>query len=460
MSARHVVVIGAGPAGLAAAHAASGSARVTVLDSSDVAGGQFWRHPPADLAVPSASALHHQWPTFERLTSELADRDVELVTSAQVWSIEPGPVLHVLVGPPDAADRESRTYRPDALVIATGAHDRTLPFPGWTLPGVFTAGAAQALAKGEGVAIGRRVVIAGAGPFLLPVAEAVASTGGTVVGVYEAARTGSLARGWLPRPWGLVPMAGKAGELAGYAAGLAKHRTPYRLGHAVIAAHGGGRVEAVTVAKLRSDWSVVPGSERRIEADAVAVGHGFTPRLEAAIAVGCELTPDRFVRVDDQQRTSAPGVYAAGEVTGIGGVDAALAEGAIAGAAASGGAVSRAAVRRRNRTRDFAGRIEAAHGIRSGWTSWLDDATVVCRCEEVTAGTLRRVASETDTTSLRSLKLTTRAGLGICQGRICGRTVEAMLGTTGPVVDRRPIFVPVRLAQLGHLDHPTEGTTQ
>ena len=459
MSARHVVVIGAGPAGLAAARAASGAARVTVLDSSDVTGGQFWRHPPVELEAGS-TALHHRWSVYEQLTSDLEVEDVEIVTSAQVWSIEPGPVLHVLIGAPDEADRESRTYTPDALVIATGAHDRTLPFPGWTLPGVFTAGAAQALAKGEGVAIGRRVVVSGAGPFLLPVAEAVASTGARVVGVYEAARTGSLARGWLPRPWGLVPMAGKAGELAGYVAGLVKQRTPYRLGHAVVAAHGDGRVEAVTVARLRRDWSVVPGSERRIDADAVAVGHGFTPRLEAAIAAGCELTADRFVQVDGQQRTSAPGVYAAGEVTGIGGVEAALAEGAVAGLAAAGGTATASATRRVARTRDFAARIEAAHGIRPEWTSWLDDTAVVCRCEEVTAWTLRRVASQTATTSLRSLKLTTRAGLGICQGRICGRTVEALLGTTGAVADRRPIFVPVRIAQLGRPDHPTEGTTQ
>jgi NADPH-dependent 2,4-dienoyl-CoA reductase/sulfur reductase-like enzyme len=397
----------------------------------------------------------------------LVERGVEVVTSAQVWSIEQselGPVLHVLVGAPDAADRQARSYRPDALVVATGAHDRALPFPGWTLPGVFTAGAAQALAKGEGVRIGARVVVAGAGPFLLPVATAVASTGARVVGVFEAARPRSLARGWLPQPWKLLPMAAKATELGGYAAGFAGHRIPYRLGHAVVAAHGDRRVEAVTVARLTADWSVVPGTERRIEVDAVAVGHGFTPRLEAAIAAGCELTAGRFVRVDDQQRTSAPGVYAAGEVTGIGGVDAALAEGAVAGAAASGREPSAAVRRRRTRAREFAERIEAAHGIRPGWTSWLDDGTTVCRCEDVTTGALRRVAEQTSTTSLRSLKLTTRAGLGLCQGRVCGRTVEALLGTTGPVVDRRPIFAPVRLGQFAEPARSqtttTEGTTQ
>jgi NADPH-dependent 2,4-dienoyl-CoA reductase/sulfur reductase-like enzyme len=220
-----------------------------------------------------------------------------------------------------------------------------------------------------------------------------------------------------------------------------------------------GSAVGVTIARLAADWSIVPGSERELDADAVAVGHGFTPRLEAAIAAGCELTPERFVRVDGEQATSVPGVYAAGEVTGIGGVEAALAEGGIAGAAASITPSRPGARRHRDRTRAFASRIEAAHGVRPGWTTWLRDDTLVCRCEEVTAGALRRIAIGTATTSLRSLKLTTRAGLGICQGRVCGRSVEAILGTTGTTVDRRPIFVPVRLGQLAGMDHPTEGTT-
>lgn len=454
MTARHVVVVGAGPAGLAAARAAAEQgARVTLLDSSDQTGGQYWRHPGG--GAPVDQRLQHRWSLYETLREAAhRHRDVELVTGAQVWAAEQhddGPRLHVLVGPPDGMDRTALTLRPDAVVVATGAHDRTLPFPGWDLPGVVTAGAAQALAKGDGVAVGRRVVVAGAGPFLLPVAATLAQVGSRVLGVHEASTVSSLARGWLPQPWRLAASGGKAAELAGYVAGHLRHRIPYRTGQSVVAAHGDGRVEAVTIARLDARWSPVPGSERLVEVDAVCVSHGFTPRLELAIAVGAGLTPGGFVAVDDRQRTTATAVWAAGEVTGIGGVDAALAEGWLAGHDAAGGAARGPALTRgrsrRRATTEFTARIEAAHGIRTGWVDWLRDDTLVCRCEEVTVGRLRTAVEVTGSCDPVSVKLTSRAGLGICQGRVCGGAVAALIGSSAPM-QARPIVTPVRLGEL------------
>ena len=525
-----VLVIGAGPAGLAAATSARArGASVTLLDSSDQLGGQYWRHLPPSRPSRSEHTLHHGWSTFQSLRAGLElDDGCRIITSAQVWAIEqsafpeshqavfpeevaqrppafpeevaqrlpafpeevaqrpsrrdaaPGSSschfesltdrarVHVLLGEPDGTGRERVSFSPHAIVLATGAHDRTLPFPGWDLPGVFTGGGAQALAKGERLAVGRRVIVAGAGPFLLPVAASLAKTGSTVVGVFEANRAAALVRGWLPRPWQVLPAAGKGVELAGYLAGQLRHHIPYRLGRAVIAAHGTDHVESVTVASVAADWTPIAGTERTIDIDAVCVSHGFTPRLELAIAAGCALTADRFVRVDDDQCTTVPGVYAAGEITGIGGVDLALAEGQIAGYAAAGGEAAdrelRVAVRRRRVFRGFAARIEAAHGIRSGWRAWLTEDTVVCRCEEVGYGRLCRTAASTQSQSLRALGLSTRAGLGICQGRICGRTVEELLAaasptgalTDGTLTDRRPIASPIRIGELAgqRTDHP------
>jgi NADPH-dependent 2,4-dienoyl-CoA reductase/sulfur reductase-like enzyme len=466
---RDVVVVGAGPAGLAAARAAaSAGARVTLLDAADGLGGQYWRHLPPERPAGREGLLHHKWAVFGELADALrAHPAVTVLPSAQVWSLERhdgGVRLNVLVGEPDGEGREALVLEPDALVLATGAHDRTLPFPGWQLPGVYSAGAAQALAKGERVAVGRRVVVAGAGPFLLPVASSLLQTGATVVGVHEAGRIGSLARGWLNRPWELAGATGKAGELAGYVSDLARHRVPWRPGEAVVAAHGDGQVEAVTVARLDDSWAPVAGTERQVEADAVCVSHGFTPRLELAIAAGCDLSPGRFVLIDDHQATSVLGVWAAGEITGIGGADAALAEGTVAGTAAAGGdtgtGTARAAGRARSRARGFAARIEAAHGIRAGWTGWLRDDTVVCRCEETTYGRVREVVELTGSHEARSVKLTSRAGLGPCQARMCGRTLQELLDGTGarsdatPTVDRRPLVVPVRLGDLAALPAP------
>ena len=468
---RSVVIIGAGPAGLAAAHSAStAGATVVLLDASDALGGQFWRHLPDSRPSRNEKFLHHGWAKFRELSTALeSDEHVRIVRGAHVWAIDTldGVKVHAVIGEPDGAARTHESFTPDALILATGAHDRTLPFPGWDLPGVFTGGAAQALAKGERLAVGERVLVAGAGPFLLPVAQSLVRAGSKVVGVLEANRLSHLARGWSSKPWQLVGAAGKGGELAGYVAGQVRHRIPYRMGHAVIAAHGTHRVESVTTARLNADWKPIRGTERTVSVDAVCVSHGFTPRLELAMAAGCDVTKDRFVQVDGRQSTSIDGVFAAGEITGIGGVDLALAEGEIAGhcaatAAATGQKATaahsapRSALRRRTVFTGFAQRIEAAHGIRPGWSGWLEDSTVICRCEEVTLGEIRTTGKRTESQSLRSLKLSTRAGLGICQGRVCGRTVEALLSAFAPEgslnddasSDRRPIATPLRIGEL------------
>ncbi|MDT0158825.1 FAD-dependent oxidoreductase [Microbacterium sp. ARD32] len=447
-----IVVIGAGPAGLAAAASASqAGADVVIVDEGERPGGQFWRHHPGF----TDARLQHQLGRFADLQRAL--EGVRMLSSASVWRVEAGAPLrvHALVGPVDAPQRQGETLEADAVVLATGAHDRVLPVPGWTLPGVTSAGAVQALAKRDGIALGARTVVAGAGPFLLPVAQSVAILGGEVAEVVEAASAGMIARGWGTRPWEMAAAAGKAGELVSYLSTLTATRTPYRLGSAVTRIHGTSCVEAVTVQRIDRDWRPIDGTSRTVECDAVALGHGFTPRLEAAIQFGCELTGDRFVRVDSQQRTSIPGVHAAGEITGIGGADAALAEGAIAGLAAAGVPEAdlryRMPLRSRRRMRAFAERLKT-HGIRPGWTAWLDDDTIVCRCEATTRAALLEYADA----SARGLRLATRAGLGPCQGRTCGRSVEDIAGAAhGIGFDRRPVLSSVRIGELAALRSST-----
>ncbi|WP_455359553.1 FAD-dependent oxidoreductase [Streptomyces sp. SYSU K21746] len=491
MKRRHVAVVGAGPAGLAAAHTALGAgAEVTLIDAEEQPGGQYHRTLSDACGAEHPERLQHDWPAFERRRRQvLGHPRCTWWSQTVVWALEqpapgePGaPRVHVLHGPADGTARQRREIVPDTLVLATGAHDRVLPFPGWDLPGVYTAGAAQALAKGERVVVGDRVVVAGSGPFLLPVAASLLEAGSRVLEILEANGPATMARGWSRRPWEL---AGKTGELAAYAGALARHRVPFRVGRAVVEARGDGRVEEVVSARLRPDWSVVPGSERTTSVDALCVAHGFSPQLELATAAGCDLHRaygGEFVEVDDDQRTSRPAVYAAGEITGVAGAPAARAEGALAGWFAAGGEPTASGLaplrRRRHRGRAFAERLAAAHPIGAAWPGWLRPETVICRCEETDYASLCRAAAEAAGSGSRAAKLATRAGLGPCQGRMCGPTVAELTArlrgapTPGPVdgspgegsVDglppmsphRRPIAQPIRLGELAAPCEPAD----
>lgn len=403
-----LAVIGAGPAGIAAAAtAAAAGLSVALVDAAARIGGQFHRHS-ADAEPPAAV----------RGLGDLAG--IDHLAEHRVWAVAragDGFAVHALVG---ERSPSAITVHARSLLIATGGYDRQLPFPGWDLPGVLTAGGAQAVLKGDGVLPGRRVVVAGSGPFLLPVAAGLAAAGSRVVGVCEAARPTRFAR-HLPAVAGNP---GKLLEAAGYHAALLRRRVPYRTGRAVVAAHGDGRLEAVTVAALDRSGAVVRGGERRVECDALAIGYGFTPQLELLVQLGCATRTDAdgslVAEVDAAQRTSQPGVYAAGEVTGVGGAELARVEGELAGLAASGRAGPARLLRRRAALRRFAAALHDVYRPPTGWPAWLGDDTVVCRCEEVPAARLLHAVRVLGATDARSVKLLTRAGMGRCQGRICG----------------------------------------
>ena len=413
-----IAVLGAGPAGLAAGAAARrAGARVVVLDSGSRPGGQYWRHRDGRNPIPASLRQ-------------------DILPGHAVWHVEPtgdGFTIHTSAGSVGAR----------VVVIATGAYDRQLPFPGWTLPGVFTAGGAQAVLKEHGVPVGQRVVVAGTGPFLLPVA---AGLGERVVGVFEAGSPLGFAR----HPFAVVRNPGKLVEGARYL------RVPLHTRTAVVAAHGDDRVRAVTVAKLDRDWR--PVAEREIECDAVAVGYGFTPQVELPLQLGCDTRLDgdgSLVATADQwQRASVPGVYLAGEVCGVGGAQLSVVEGAIAGAHAAGARPVRRLLRRRAALRAFAAAMHDTYRVRGGWTT---DDTIVCRCEEVSVGEVRRSVVDLGATDPRGAKLLARPGMGLCQGRVCGYATACLVAAAcGRLVTAddlrgmaaRPIAAPVTLGNV------------
>ncbi|MEU2509521.1 NAD(P)/FAD-dependent oxidoreductase [Streptomyces sp. NPDC007863] len=448
-----LAVVGAGPAGLAAAVTAAALGRtVTLLDAGAGPGGQYYRHPDPALGATRPQALHHDWAAFAGREAELRAYEragrIRYLANRQVWSVTGSGTDWTVHSRTD--DRAGRPVRARAVLLATGAYERQLPFPGWTLPGVVGAGGAQAMLKSGLVLPGRRVVVAGSGPLLLAVAASLAAAGARVPAVVEAAGYGAYAR----HTGTLLRNPAKLAEGALYGGALLRHQVRPLLRHAVVEAHGTDRVEAVTVARLDRDWRPVPGTGRRVPCDALAVGHGLVPELSLATALGCATRTaadgTAALVLTPALRTSVPGVWAAGETGGVGGAPLALTEGEIAAHSIAGRAVPAALARRRARLRAFADAMGAAHRPGAGWTGWLREETAVCRCEEVPAGRVREAVEELGATDARTVKLLTRAGMGWCQGRMCGPAVAALAGGE-PAADRRPLACPVRLGELAEL---------
>ncbi|MEU1474112.1 FAD-dependent oxidoreductase [Streptomyces sp. NPDC005760] len=456
MSEPSLAVIGAGPAGLAATlTAAALGIHVTLIDAAAEAGGQFYRQPAPGLGARRPQALHHQWRTWERLRDGLRTHvqagTVRHLTDHHVWFAErrgtAGLTVHALIGPGQEAPAEVRA---DALLLATGGYEKVLPFPGWTLPGVITAGGAQAMLKGGLVLPGRTAVVAGTGPLLLPVATGLAAAGATVAALVDSADPTSFVR----RSRALAGRPEKVAEGARYAGQLLRHRVRTLLHHTVVEALGTERLEAVTIAALDRDGRVRPETRRRLGCDTLAVGHGMLPHTDLADALGCRVD-GTDVYVDDEQRTDVPGVWAAGETTGIGGAALSLAEGHIAGRSIAARLAGRtpdpgewaAAARTRSALRAFFAAVESVYAPPAHWTEQVTDETVVCRCEEVPAGAVREAVRELGAGDLRTVKLLTRAGMGWCQGRVCGPGVAGVAGCA-EAPGRRPFARPVPLGVL------------
>ncbi|MDQ1058530.1 thioredoxin reductase [Arthrobacter globiformis] len=470
-----VAVVGAGPAGLAAAvSAAEAGAAVVVVDACPQPGGQFWRHRPETVEPNPDGKGHHGWRTYRDLRARFdAGRHtgrIKYLPGQQVWMAEKtdgGFVVRmtptVTADPAYGTAGSGSTVVARRLVLCPGGYDRQLPVPGWDLPGVMAAGGIQAFIKANGALPGKRFVIAGTGPFLLPVAAGIAQAGGQVLAVLES----SSPKAWLPHLKAAASVPEKAVEGVEYAAVFARHRIPYRIRTIATEVLGDARASGVRTAKVDADGRVRPGTERvYTDVDVVGFGWGFTPQMELPLSLGVETRLDADSSlvgvVTERQESSIPGLFLAGEVTGVGGASLAVLEGLTAGASAAAEPDSAAGppgFRAMARHRRFAEAMHRAHPIPDVWQDWLTPDTTVCRCEEVTAGEITEARENLGARDARTLKSFTRAGMGWCQGRVCG-FAAACLGS-GPgalptvaslsAAAKRPLAAPVGIGELADL---------
>lgn len=450
-----VVVVGAGPAGLSCTRRlVAAGLNVLLVDDNDQPGGQYLKQLPPGVRGDAAPIPRPERRT-EALFAVLSHPAVTYLPETCVWA-QDAPMTLAYAGP----GRSGRVTAA-AIVVAAGAQDRPLPFPGWTLPGVITAGGCLNLIKGQGMVPGRRVAVVGNGPLLLVAANALTKARARVAVVAEAVRSRGAAR----HLGGLLRSPALLAKGMRYRAAMLRSGTPFLGGHLVVAAEGVRAVTGVVVAPRRG--GTVDGSRaRRFEIDALVTGYGLAPSHELTRLLGCRhrfdwgrggWVPDRT----EELETTMPGVFAVGDCAGIGGVEVAMAEAElVAGVIARrlrGTPAPRVAARRLRRLDRFRDALNAFYTPNAPLRP-ADDATILCRCEELTYGELRRAARTCDH-DLAGLKAATRLSMGRCQGRYClGPAADLLAAETErspaefTLPRSRPPARPVPIAHL--LDEP------
>jgi thioredoxin reductase/bacterioferritin-associated ferredoxin len=429
-----LVIIGGGPAGLGAAIAAARSgAQVLVIDENLQAGGQIYRQLPQTYHVTEPASLGTDYVDGQTLLQQvdhLSDR-ITIWNNALVWSVFDSRQLAI------AKDNDLVLVDTRAIVVATGAYERPVPVPGWTLPGVMTAGGAQVLMKSQRVRPGRRVLLAGTGPLQLVVANQMLDAGMDVVAVAESAATRSAWR-YLPD---LFRQPGIIKQGLHYLYRLRKAGVEMLPSYVLKAIAGEGQANQVVLGKVDSRCRPVQDAQKTFDVDTVCIGYGLIPSVWLTSMFGCRHIFNPWIGgwapyFDENMQTDQPGVFVAGDGTGIAGVLVARREGTIAGlfAAVHAGIISGEQAQKdvRAERKKLASLYRFRRGLDQMYRIFPDlyanitDDTIVCRCEGVTAGEIRKAIRQ-GTMSLNDIKKRSRAGMGYCQGTNCTPVIAAML---------------------------------
>ncbi len=428
-----LAIVGGGPAGLsAAAQAAKAGVTSVVLDENPSLGGQIYRQLPVDFRVVDQKKLEKDFIQGKRLIEELAEfkQEIDIWTGSLVWGYFTDKKLAVM------RNGCLELLEANQILIATGAYDRPVPFPGWTLPGVFTAGCTQAMVKSQAVLPGTRFLLAGTGPLQLTVANQLLKGGAKLVAVVEATSMTGLWR-HLPE---LLKQPGSVWDGFKYLATLQLHGVPFIQSHIIVRANGSEEVERATIAAVDKNWQPIEGTGQTFDVDAICLGYGLVPNTDFTRLCGCVHDYDPKLggwtpKYDERMETTVRGIFVAGDGCGVRGVRVAVEQGKLAGifAAYNLGYVDEAdaeklakPIRRKlHRLQSFQSAIGELFSVRPGIYRLPAEDTVICRCEEICLNEIG-TAARSGAWNPDDIKRRTRAGMGYCQGRMCSPAILAV----------------------------------
>jgi len=447
-----IVIIGGGPAGMAAAIEAAGKgASVALIDENRSLGGKVLKPQEGGLKIDHTDNIEARIGRQLLNEFERVGNKISVYPRTEVWGIDENKIVELYSG--NASGEQNGRVRAQRLIIATGALERIVPFPGWTLPGVFTVGGLNSLIK-KRVIPGQRFLIAGSGLLQLVLARNLIRAGATISALVEAASMREIIGNALQ----LLSGAGLQRLKQGfdYLRTIRSRNIPVFNSHAVTRAAWDRDAYKIAITRIGANWRPIPGTEKEIVADTLAVGYGLMPSNELSRLCGCRHEYDDrlgYWRVERSGRmeTSVPGVFVAGDGIQIKGYPAAIDEGRIAAmeACAQLGKISKDRAeqfilpleKKLKRAIRFGKAIDTISSPKPGIFNIITDDTTICRCEEVTFKDIQEAVNN-GAGDINDVKRRTRTGMGHCQGRLCGQVLNELLWKLTGSNAKREYFTP------------------
>ncbi len=445
-----LIIIGGGPAGISAAtEAVRQGASVALIDENEHLGGKVFA--PTGNTIKGSAADEIEKSIGSRILKDFGRiRDkISVFLNTEVWGFVDQ--KRVLLYSQAGSGKPVKRIKTKKLIICVGAFEKAIPFPGWTLPGVFSVGGLNTLVKKK-ILPGERFLLAGAGPLQLVLANHLINAGARLSAIVNASSLRDLTASAFHILASVDSLKLRSGF--DYLRNIKRHHIPIYRSHIISRIYGADEVEKAQIVAVDRSWNPIRGTEKQINVDTIAYGFGLIPRTELTRLCGCNHIFDEHlgywrVERNDRMETTVPGVFTAGDGLTIKGYSAAIEEGRVAAIEActqlgrmntrQAAGLLRPSLRKLRRFNRWGQIMDSLSAPRPGIFNILSDDTIVCRCEEVSVRDVISAVAD-GARDVNDIKRRTRLGMGHCQGRICGQVINELMWKFSGIRKEREIF--------------------